>query len=442
MRLSRRSLLLVPLALGACAALPEGAERPPILFVHGNGDSAALWHTTIWRFETNGWPHDRLVAVDLPNPLARSDDTTPQENRSSAAEQTDRLAAKVDAVLAATGATKLVLVGSSRGGNPIRDFIRNRDGSAKVSHAILCGTPNHGVWAGPPNLNNEFNGAGPFLTQLNAGPSEVHPDVRFLTLRSDGNDKFAVADGRFIGRPGQPTNVTAEGPALKGATNVVLPGLDHREVAFHAKAFREMFRFIAGEEPATLDIASEPKPMLDGLVSGYANGAPTNLPLVGAVVEVFRTDPASGERQGAAVHRRTVGADGRWGPFLADPTAFHEFVVTAAGLPITHTYRSPFPRGSSYVNLRPTVLESGDKALGDVVVITRPRGYFGHGRDVFTIDGKVPPGINEGVPGASQGRLGFSGPQRSVVTAFNVERIVVRTWPMAQNHVTFAEFHD
>ena len=48
-----------------CAQLPTlgagAAARPPIVFVHGNGDSAALWHTTVWRWESNGWPADRLI---------------------------------------------------------------------------------------------------------------------------------------------------------------------------------------------------------------------------------------------------------------------------------------------------------------------------------------------------------------------------------------------
>jgi len=170
MKIGRRSLLLTPLALGACSVMPGGAAgTPPILFVHGNGDSAALWHTTIWRFESNGWPRERLTALDFPHPLARSDDTVPQDNRSSTKEQTDFLAAMVEQVLTSAGPGKLVLVGSSRGGNPIRDYIKNRDGHRKVSRAILCGTPNHGVRAGQDGLNNEFNGAGPFLSGLNAG---------------------------------------------------------------------------------------------------------------------------------------------------------------------------------------------------------------------------------------------------------------------------------
>jgi len=55
------------------------------------------------------------------------------------------------------------------------------------------------------------------------------PGPAFLTLRSDGLDKYAQPDGRFLGRPGVPTGITAEGPALKGATNLVLGPVDHRE---------------------------------------------------------------------------------------------------------------------------------------------------------------------------------------------------------------------
>ncbi len=59
------------------------------------------------------------------------------------------------------------------------------------------------------------------------------------------------------------------------------------------------------------------------------------------------------------------------------------------------------------MHLRPAVFEKGETEAGAVVAMTRPRGYFGHGRDKFTLDGKVPPGINEGVPGVSVGRLAF-----------------------------------
>ena len=71
------------------------------------------------------------------------------------------LAAEVDKVRKATGADRVVLYGLSRGGNAIRNYIANGGGASTVSHAILGGTPNHGVWANKDfRPGNEFNGAG------------------------------------------------------------------------------------------------------------------------------------------------------------------------------------------------------------------------------------------------------------------------------------------
>lgn len=113
------TLAAAALLASGCAQFPNlgagAAARPPIVFVHGNGDSAALWHTTVWRWESNGWPADRLFALNMPNPQARDDDTKEQPGRSGTADQRRHLAAEVDRVLAATGARQVVLVANSRG---------------------------------------------------------------------------------------------------------------------------------------------------------------------------------------------------------------------------------------------------------------------------------------------------------------------------------------
>jgi pimeloyl-ACP methyl ester carboxylesterase len=418
------------------------AAQPPIVFVHGNGDSAALWITTVWRFESNGYDPSRLFAIDFTHPSARTADTRPQDNRSGTDDALRELSAKVAEIQARTGQKQVVLVGSSRGGNAIRNYLKFGGGAANVSHAVLCGTPNHGTQATNPNLGNEFHGAGPFLTRLNAGTDEVVAGVRFMTIRSDANDKYAQPEGRFVGMPGQPTGVTFAGPELRGATNVVVPGLDHREVAFHRLAFKAMYAFITGIEPRTLDPVPQPSPVLDGLVSGDASGTPTNLPLAGATVEVYEVDPASGERRGDVAHRKTIGADGRWGPFRARSDAYYEFVVGAAGYPTAHVYRTPFARASAYVHLRLRPLADKDRGAGALVTLTRPRGYLGHGRDTFLLDGKVPGGVNEGVPGTSEATQRFEpGQARGVRVVLNAEALMVRTYPLEQGHVTIAEFH-
>ena len=467
---TRRALLLAAAAftaaLAACATgpLPEPIPEPlpPIVFVHGNGDTAALWTTTLWRFESNGWPRERLHAIDVPYPLARDDDAKPQEGRSSTAENRQYLAAQIDKVLATTGARQVVLIANSRGSYTVRNYIANggsggaggTSNAARVSHAILGGTPNHGVWADAAlRPGSEFNGAGPFLTGLNNVLSmngmEVTPGPKWLTIRSDNNDKFAQPDGVWIGSKGTPTNVGFDGPALKGAENVVIAGIDHRETAFSPKAFEAMFRFITGKPPVSLSVVPAAQVVLTGKVSGYGvanvqgNGA-SNLPLIGASVEVYATDATTGARLGPALHRKTIGADGAWGPFSADGSARYEFIVTAPGYASTHIYRSPFPRSSSIVNLRAERLAEADKGAASVVTLTRPRGYFGVPRDQASLDGQSPlPGVPPGTAGVAASKLKLTeGAGRAVVGEFNGERIVGRAWPAANNEVVLLELTD
>ena len=456
--IGRRSLMLGAVALTAgCAGLSAAEPLPPIVFVHGNGDSAALWMTTLWRFESNGWPRDRLHAIHLPYPLARDSDDKPQPGRTSTAEHRAYLAAEIDRVLAATGERQVVLFANSRGGNAVRSYAMT-GGAAKVSHALLGGTPNHGVRIdAASNPPNEFNGAGPFLQALNnqgAPGVEVTPGPRWMTLRSDNNDKFAQPEGTAIGAPGKATGVTFDGPALRGALNVVLPGVDHRETSFSPQAFAAAFQFITGRAPATTGFQPESRVLpicqLSGQVSGLgldndpARGAfVNNLPLAGATVEVFATDPASGERRGPARWQGQVGADGRWGPFEADGSTPYEFVVTAPGYALTHIYRTPFPRSSTIVNLRAERLLDADKAAGAVLTFTRPRGYFSLPRDRVVFDGIDPaPGIARGVANFSVSKIKLpAAPPRAVVGEFNGERIVARSWPAADNHVVLLELH-
>lgn len=436
--IARFVVLFLVLALGRVAL----AADPPVVFVHGNGDSAATWTAVVWRFESNGYDRKNLHAIDFANPLARSDDTKPQENRSSTEDQKNQLAAFVAEVKRKTGAPKVALVGNSRGGNTIRNYVKNGGGAAHVSHVVLGGAVNHGVYAADVNLGSEFNGKGTFMQALNAGPSETVDGVAFMTIRSDNNDKYAQPDGRFIGQAGRPTGISYDAPALKGATNVVLPTLDHREVSYHWLAFAETYRFITGRAPERLDIVAEARPTLNGKVSGSVGGAHTNLPVAGATVTVYDVDQATGRRSAKPVHRKVTTADGLWGPMRAKPAAYYEFVVEVPGQATQHIYRSPFWRGSDLVHFRPTALTEDDRKAGSSVSIARPRGYFGHKRDEFTIDGQVPAGIGEGVPGDSKGTLRLpAGAPRALRAVFNAESMMVTTWPTAENRLVIAEFH-
>ena len=362
--LNRRRLLqgTAALALSGVGRSAFAQDEPPvpIVFVHGDSDLAATWETQIWRFESNGYPRDRLFAISFTDPQARDDDTVAQANRSSTADQLRELTAFIDDVKAKTGAPKVAIVASSRGGYATREYVAANPGS--VSHAALGGTPNHGVWATDFSPGSEYNGRGPFLTKLDAGDTEVTPGVPFLTLRSDGFDLYAQPDGGIVfHKPGMALNVTADGPALKGATNILLGQVDHRDTALSPVAFAEIYRFITGRAPSRIAIAPEAEVVLNGRVTGVVGGTPTNRPVEGAKVEIYRVSADTGERQGAAALSRTTGADGVWGPATFDPTTALEFVVAAPGAPITHIYRSPLPRSFAQLDLRPAALGEGGR---------------------------------------------------------------------------------
>lgn len=393
------------------------AAQPPVVFVHGNGDDAAKWMGVMWLFESNGYPREKLHAVRFSNPSARMDDTKPEPHRSSTTDAAAELAAAVTRMLVETKAKKVALVGSSRGGNTIRNYIKNGGGAAVVSHAILAGTPNHGVFVMDANRNNEFNGKSAFLAQLNEGDETV-AGVKYMTTRSDKLDKYA-----------QPGGGGLESPALRGAENVVLPGLDHREVAFRPEAFRAMYRFVTGNEPATVTVRKENEPRIRGLVTGFAGGAATNLAEPGVRLRVFVLDAASGEREGAALLDTVTGADGRWGPLAVSPERNYEFELEKDGSTIRY-FRSPFLRSSDVVNLRFRPVAAGS------TIAARPQGYFSKERDALRFNNELVDKIPAGMPTADTVSL-------SIATGGQLElrgeRIAVR--PAAGKALHVADFN-
>jgi hypothetical protein len=378
----------------------------------------------------------------MPLPTARNDDTKEQAGRASAAEHTAWLKDEVRKVLARSNAKQVVLIGVSRGGYAVRDYIVNGGGDKTVSHAILGGTPNHGVWAVPLeglSDNSEFAGHGPFLTALNrpknAAGDEVTGPVKWMTIRSLNNDKFAQPDGLWLGQRGKATGVTFAGPELRGATNVVIPRIDHRETATSPEAFDAAYRFITGRAPATTDFTPEARVVLAGKVIGEG----TNIGLAGAMLDIYVIDAVTGERKGAAVYSKAIAADGQWGPFNADRDARYEFAIRAAGYATTHIYRSPFPRSSSVVNLRPERIPEADKNAPSLVIMSRPRGYLDPAYDKMAFDGQSPPPGAVLGAGVASSRIKPAGLPRAVVAEFDGERVVGRSWPLGEGHVSVLE---
>ena len=105
--------------------LRPSTERSPLLLVHGYGCSRAAWWWLRRRLEARGW----VVATINLEPIY-----TDIEH------YVEPLAHRIDAVLAETGAARLILVGHSMGGLVIRAYLR-RHGADKVSRVVTLGTP-------------------------------------------------------------------------------------------------------------------------------------------------------------------------------------------------------------------------------------------------------------------------------------------------------------
>src|SRR5207247_10394740 len=103
------SKLASPARAQRAAAVPAGQAPVPVVFAHGNGDHAALWITNLWRFESNGFPRDRLLAFHFTDPLARDNDAAAQAGRPSTADQLRELPAAVDAMRQRSGSPRVAL---------------------------------------------------------------------------------------------------------------------------------------------------------------------------------------------------------------------------------------------------------------------------------------------------------------------------------------------
>jgi hypothetical protein len=86
-------------------------------------------------------------------------------------------------------------------------------------------------------------------------------------------------------------------------------------------------------------------------------------------------------------------------------------------------------------------LGAADAGASAVVLMSRPRGYFGLPRDIVLFDGKQPTDVKPGVPtdSVSTLRLGSAEVGRPVAALFNLERIVARAWPASENRIAVAE---
>jgi len=344
------------LVAGMALVEPVGANsRPssryvPIVFVHGQSGSAQQFASQAMRFTSNGYPQDLLYAFEY--------DTGSQVNDLQA------LDAFVDDVLDETGAEQVYAIGHSRGTSVWTSYLfpdeGGIDGSAKVAKYVNIdgrspeelpgGVPTIGIWG-------EWNTAGSGFNRRGDTNAQIGPDP---------------------------------------AANFYFGDKSHTEVATSAEAFAVMYRFLTGRRPGTTAVLAERPGRVT--VAGRSLLFPQNEGYEGAVIEVWRVRPRTGQRTSRRPKATmTVDATGDFGPIRLNGKKHYEFAVTRPedGL-VQHFYFEPFGRSDHFVRLlssRPgegisAFLPQSDDFVG--INITRMREFWGDqgaSSDELAIDG-------------------------------------------------------
>jgi triacylglycerol lipase len=214
----RKTLLAVALATAALLAPAASAvAHDPILFVHGWNGSESNWTTMISNFSTEGWTREELNNWRY---------NTSQSNVTTARE----VATKVEAILRATGASKVDIIAHSMGSLNTRYYLKNLGGAARVDDWVSLGGPNHGTSSA--NVCGEASCVemrieSTFLRELNA--TDETPGTTSYGTWWSSCDEFSNPD---------------ESVLLSGATNTAAGCVGHIALVSNATVFTGVKEFV------------------------------------------------------------------------------------------------------------------------------------------------------------------------------------------------------
>ena len=190
------------------------SSRSPVLFVHGWNSSGAIWSTMIGRFEADGWAPEELYSWSYNT--AQSNATTAQQ-----------LSAKVDSILAITGASKVNIISHSMGALSSRYYIKNLSGGSKVDAFVSLGGPNHGTNTAVFCLQvscMEMRPNSSFLNALNKKDETPGRVISYNTWRSPCDEVI------------NPQSSTS----LNGATNTLTACLRHSDLYVDSAVYAQV----------------------------------------------------------------------------------------------------------------------------------------------------------------------------------------------------------
>ncbi len=192
---------------------PPPPTHDPILFVHGWNAGSTTWNTMVSRFKSDGWTDAELVNWSYD--YTQSNATTAQQ-----------IQQKVNAILAATGATRVDIITHSMGTLSARYYMKNLGGDGKVDALVSLGGPNHGTYTASLCFTTscvEMRVGSTFLSNLNAG-DETAGSARYETWRSDCDEVINPH----------------ESVILDGATNTLTTCMQHSQLHEDATVYGQV----------------------------------------------------------------------------------------------------------------------------------------------------------------------------------------------------------
>ena len=323
--------LFMGIAPAANAAKPIH-KKLPVLFVHGFESAGSNWASQAMRFESNGYAHTWIEAIDYDSPAASG-------SMSEVEKQIEEAIARLEQQ---TGRSQVDVIAHSEGTSVMYHYLAE---SAKAAEHRA-------------NVANYANVDG----------QEKNPGVSTLAL--------------FAGRCGDTTCKTESEPRhMEGAENVFIPDATHVQTATSAESFQQIFKFFRGGLPKYDIKARKGKITL----AGKALEFPQNTGEAGDTVEVWPLN-TEGQRTSATplaslpITNAAVGG-GEWGPVTAKAGVRYEFVLVKAGGKAIHTYYEPFVRSDYEVRiLASSALETqtGKFPNSSGAVIIRYKEFWGN----------------------------------------------------------------
>jgi len=213
---------------------PPAPADLPVLLLHGVLCNAGVWEAFRRYLRQRGI--GPVYALSYGPPLGSIDDFA------------DQTALKIDAILAATGARQVVIVGHSMGGLVARAYLR-RFGGAKVRRLITIATPHQGS-------RHAYMMMGTSLSQLRPG----NPWLKALVQHGRTADEPPIVS-LWSRHDSMVTPQTSS--VLERAENIALTGIGHnallRDRAVFARVAEEIERAKRDQPPLpdTKDSAEE-----------------------------------------------------------------------------------------------------------------------------------------------------------------------------------------